>query len=55
MAVIWRRGERTSDPEHVLVEARTAVIDLRKVLAELRTHLDELETEVRRQSDTEEV
>lgn len=55
MAVSFRRrGNRSGDPEHILAEARTAVIELRGVLADLRTHLDELEAEVYR-PDVEEV
>jgi hypothetical protein len=47
--VIWRRKRRGGDPDVVLREARTALDDLRQVLAVFRDHLDELEAEVKRQ------
>lgn len=52
----WRRarGKGAEEPEQVLQEARAAVTGLRQVLADLRTHLEELEAEVR-QPNTEEV
>lgn len=49
------RGRQRHDPDLVLMQAREVVGGLLVVLDALRKHLDELETEVRRQPvDTEE-
>lgn len=54
--MIFRRGKPNSgDPNQIIRETRAVMAGLRVVIADMREQLDELDAEVRRQPDSEEV
>lgn len=54
--MIFRRGKpRSGDPNQIFREARAVMTGLLGVIADMRVHLDELEAELHREPDPQEV